>query len=153
MTWQIFENELDHNDVLDLLARHFAEMRAVSPPSACHVLPPHELSDPSIRLFTLREDGELLGCGALKRLTAEHCEIKSMRTADGALGRGVGKALLSHIVDCARSEGMTRISLETGSTPHYAPALRLYEREGFEPCGPFGGYTDTPFTRFYTREL
>lgn len=153
MAWRIFEGELGHDDVRALLARHFAEMRAVSPPSACHVLPPDELDSSDIRLFTLREDGELLGCGALKRLTADHGEIKSMRTADGALGRGVGKALLGHIVECARSEGMARISLETGSTPHYAPALRLYEREGFEPCGPFGGYADTPFTRFYTRGL
>ncbi len=95
----------------------------------------------------------LLGCGALKRLEPGHGEIKSMRTADAALGRGVGKALLDHIVDAAKAEAMSRLSLETGSTDQFAAANRLYEKEGFERCGPFGGYADTPFTRFFTKEI
>src|SRR5258708_6034873 len=102
--WQIFEGELDQDDVRDLLAQHFAEMRAGSPPSACHVLPVDGLKEPAIRFFTLREDGTLLGCGALKRIGEEHGEIKSMRTANPALGRGVGKALLDHLVDTARKQ-------------------------------------------------
>ncbi|HEU0310223.1 MAG TPA: GNAT family N-acetyltransferase [Sphingomicrobium sp.] len=153
MDWQIFEGELDRDDVRALLAQHFVEMRAGSPPSACHVLPADALRDPKIRFFTLREGGELLGCGALKRLEGGHGEIKSMRTADQALGRGVGKALLDHIVAAARSEGITRLSLETGSTEQFAAALRLYQKEGFESCGPFGGYIDTPFTRFFTKAI
>lgn len=153
MAWQIFEGELDHDDVRALLAQHFAEMRAGSPPSACHVLPVDGLKVQEIRFFTLREDKVLLGCGALKRLGTGHGEVKSMRTANAALGRGVGKALLDHIVAEARREGMTRLSLETGSTEQFAAANRLYEREGFARCGPFGGYRDTPFTRFFTKEI
>lgn len=153
MNWQLFEGELDREDVHALLAQHFAEMRAGSPPSACHVLPVDGLKVPEIRFFTLREDGALLGCGALKRLEPGHGEIKSMRTAEAALGRGVGKALLDHIVATACSEGMTRLSLETGSTEQFAAANRLYEKEGFERTGPFGGYADTPFTRFFTKEI
>jgi len=150
---KIHECELDHEDVRALLAQHFAEMRAGSPPSACHVLPVDGLKDPAIRFFTLRENGMLLGCGALKRLADDHGEVKSMRTADVALGRGVGKVLLDHLVATARSEGMTRLSLETGSTGQFAAANRLYENYGFERCGPFGGYADTPFTRFFTRAI
>lgn len=153
MNWQFFEGELDLEDVRALLAQHFAEMRAGSPPSACHVLPVDGLKDPAIRFFTLREDGLLLGCGALKRLEPGHGEIKSMRTADGALGRGVGRALLDHLTAMARSEGMTRLSLETGSTEQFAAANRLYEKEGFERTGPFGNYADTAWTRFFTREI
>jgi putative acetyltransferase len=153
MSWTIFEGELDQGDVRQLLAQHFTEMRAGSPPSACHVLPVDGLKVPEIRFFTLREDGQLLGCGALKRLDPGHGEIKSMRTADAALGRGVGKAMLDHLVTTARGEGMTRLSLETGSTEQFAGANRLYEKEGFERTGPFGGYADTPFTRFFTKEI
>ena len=153
MTWQIFEGELDLGDVRELLAQHFAEMRAGSPPSACHVLPVDGLKNPAIRFFTLRENGVLLGCGALKRMEPGHGEIKSMRTADAALGRGVGKAMLDYLFATARSEGMTRLSLETGSTEQFAAANRLYEKEGFERTGPFGEYADTPFTRFFTREI
>jgi putative acetyltransferase len=153
MTWIIYEGELDYDDVRALLSQHFAEMRAGSPPEACHVLPIDGLRDAAIRFFTLRDDGVLLGCGALKRLEPGHGEIKSMRTANAALGRGVGKAMLDHLVTTARAEGITRLSLETGSTEQFGAALRLYEKEGFKGCGPFGNYADTPFTRFFTKEI
>jgi putative acetyltransferase len=153
MAWEFHEGELDREDVRLLLAQHFAEMRAGSPPSACHVLPADGLKDPAISFFTLRDSGALLGCGALKRLDGGHGEIKSMRTADTALGRGIGKALVDHIIATARQEGMTRLSLETGSTEQFGAANYLYEREGFERCGPFGGYSDTPFSRFFTKEI
>jgi len=151
--WTVHEGELDREDVRALLAQHFAEMRAGSPPSACHVLPADQLKAPEIRFFTLREGDDLLGCGALKRLEPGHGELKSMRASNEALGRGVGKVLLHHLIGAARTEGMTQLSLETGSTDQFAAALRLYEREGFEPCGPFGGYIDTPFTRFFTKSI
>ena len=153
MNWTFHEGELDHDDVRQLIGQHFAEMRAGSPPSACHVVPVEGLRKPEIRFFTVREGRVLLGCGALRRLGKDLGEIKSMRTADGALGRGVGKAMLDHVVAAARFEGMTRLSLETGSTEQFAAANRLYQKEGFERCGPFADYSDTPFTRFFTKAI
>ena len=154
MSWTFCEGELDRDDVRELLALHFAEMRADSPPEACHVLPLDGLHDPAIRFFTLREeDRALLGVGALKALEPGHGEIKSMRTTPSALGLGVGGALLDHLVQAARIMGMIRLSLETGNSPLFAAANRLYRRDGFQPCGPFGSYSHTPFTLFYTRAL
>lgn len=154
MEWTLHEGELGAADVRALLALHFAEMRGGSPPSACHVLDVDALADPAIRFFTLRDGGgALLGCGALKRLAPDHGEIKSMRTAGTALGRGVGARLLGHLTDKARAMGMSRLSLETGNSDTFAAANRLYRRAGFEPCGPFGGYRPTDFTTFYTRTL
>lgn len=153
MSWTIHEGELDHDDVRALLDQHFAEMRAGSPPEACHVLPIDGLKNPAIRFFSLRENSALLGCGALKRLEPGHGEIKSMRTANTALGRGVGKAMLNHLIATARAAGMTRLSLETGSTERFAAANRLYEKNDFERTGAFGDYADTPWTHFYTREV
>lgn len=147
------EGELDRDDVRALLTQHFAEMQAGSPPEACHVLPLDGLKDPSMRFFTLRENGVLLGCGALKKLSSEHGEVKSMRTADAALGRRVGQAMLDHLLETARQQGMARISLETGSTEQFAAANRLYEKNGFERSAPFGDYPDTPWTHFYTRAI
>ena len=147
------EGDLDSPDVQSLLAFHFNEMRATSPPDACHVLPIDGLREPAVTFWSAREDGKLLGAGALKQLAADHGEIKSMRTAPDVLGRGVGRAVLHHIVGEARRRGYRRLSLETGSTEPFAAALRLYESEGFVPCGPFGDYRDTPFTRFFTRAL
>ncbi len=95
----------------------------------------------------------LVGMGALKKIACEHGEMKSMRTAPVARGRGVGRAILRQIVTVALARGYRRLSLETGSTEPFAAAIRLYESEGFVPCGPFGSYKDMPFTRFFTREL
>jgi putative acetyltransferase len=154
MDWTFHEADLEADDVRALLAHHFAEMRGGSPPSACHVLDVGALADPAIRFFTVRDaEGVLLGCGALKRLADGQGEIKSMRTADTALGLGVGRRMLTHLTATARAAGMTRLSLETGNSATFAAANHLYWREGFTPCGPFGGYRPTDFTTFYTRKL
>ena len=105
MDWTFHDGQLEQGDVRALLDQHFAEMNAGTPPSACHVLPADALADAAIRFVTVRDaDGTLLGCGALKRLAPDHGEIKSMRTADAALGRGVGGALLDHLVAAARAD-------------------------------------------------
>jgi putative acetyltransferase len=151
--WTFYAGDLDSEDVQCLLAFHFEQMRGNSPPDACHVLPIDGLRHPAVTFWSLREGDSLLCIGALKQLDAVHGEVKSMRTVPESLGRGAGRAMLDHIVAEARRRGFRRLSLETGSTPPFLPALRLYERNGFVPCGPFGGYRDTPFTRFLTLEL
>jgi putative acetyltransferase len=95
----------------------------------------------------------LLGCGALKELTPVHGEIKSMRTADTHRGKGVGRAMLAHLLAVARERGYERVSLETGATPAFLPALRLYESAGFQRCGPFADYTEDPHSVYMTRLL
>ena len=149
----IHQGELDREDVRALLALHFAAMRDHSPPDACHVLPVESLRHPAITFFSAREEGRLLGVGALKELDPAHGEITSMRSAPEAAGQGVGRASLDAIIGEARRRGYRRLSLETGNTADFAPALRLYEKAGFRSCGPFGGYAETPFTRFLSLEL
>jgi putative acetyltransferase len=153
MALTFHSGDLDSADVRALLAFHFEQMRETSPPEACHVLPIEGLRHPAVTFWSARDDSLLMGIGALKVLAPDHGEIKSMCAAPAALGRGVGRKILHHIVAEARLRGYRRLSLETGSTEPFAAALRLYETEGFVPCGPFGEYQDTPFTRFFTREL
>ena len=151
---QFFEGELDRADVRALLQHHFAQMRADSPPEACHVLPIRGLRGPEIHFISVRDSNRrLLGIGALKTVERGHGEVKSMRTHPEALGAGVGKAMLERLIELAQSQGMKRLSLETGNSPLFTAANRLYERSGFVRCGPFGGYSDTPFTNFYTRDI
>jgi|SRR4051794_35408619 putative acetyltransferase len=146
-------DDLDSLDVQYLVELHYAELRSISPPDACHVLPATGLRDRAVTLWSARENGELLGVAALKELASDHGEVKSMRAAPQALGRGVGRALLRHIVAEATARGYQRLSLETGNTEPFAAALRLYASEGFQPWGPFAGYADTPFSSFLTRRL
>ena len=98
-------------------------------------------------------ENEIAGCGALKRLDARRGEIKSMRVADKFLGRGVGRALLDHLIGEARARGMESLWLETGSAEAFIPALRLYESAGFRRCGPFDGYVEDPFCVFMMRAI
>ena len=140
-------------DVRALLVRHLAFARAVTPPEDTHALEADELLDPALTLYGFRDGGTLLGVAALKRLDDRHAEIKSMHTAEEARGRGVGRALLDHLLAVARERGFQRISLETGVMPAFAPARALYERAGFRACGPFGSYRESPNTAFMTLEL
>lgn len=141
-------------DVRALLDEHLAEMHATSPPQSVHALDHSALLAPSITFWTARdEDGPLLGCVALSELTPGHGEVKSMRTAVPARGRGVGSALVRHVLAEARSRGYSRLSLETGTQEYFAPARRLYARHGFTPCGPFAGYAPDPCSTFMTVPL
>ena len=134
-----------------LIARHLAGMHASSPPGSVHAFDVDALRQPDVTFWSVWHTDEIAGCGALKRLDALRGEIKSMRVADAFLGRGVGRAILEHLISEASSRRMQSVRLETGSTPPFIPALRLYERAGFSRCGPFDGYTEDPFSVFMTR--
>ena len=140
-------------DVRALLARHLAFAHGQTPPERSFALGADGLLDPAITLFSYRVDGRLLGIGALKRLGRDHAEIKSMHTAEGARGRGVGRALLAHLLDVARGQGLRRVSLETGTTAAYGPARALYASAGFALCGPFAGYQPSEHNLFMTLTL
>ncbi|NWL11313.1 GNAT family N-acetyltransferase [Paenarthrobacter nitroguajacolicus] len=135
-------------DVHQLLSEHLADMFATSPAESVHALDHSALKHESMTFWTAREDGVLLGCGALKALSSGHAEIKSMRTTSIARGRGVATQMLEHIVAEAARLGYERVSLETGTEDYFAPARRLYARHGFTECPPFGDYTLDPNSVF-----
>ena len=126
-------------------------MRAISPPGSTHVLDLEGLRKPEITFWTLWEGEALAGCVAIRELTPQHGEIKSMRTASAFRRRGVAARLLQHVLDEAQRRGYERLSLETGSQPFFSPAHQLYTRFGFQPCGPFGSYKEDPNSIFMTR--
>lgn len=140
-------------DVSALLGTHLALMNAQSPPEEVHALDVEGLADPAVTFVSYRVAGELLGVGALKDLGDGHGEVKSMHTSQAARGRGVGGAIVVHLLDLARSRGLTRVSLETGTPEEFAHARALYARHGFTECGPFGDYVLSPWSTFMTREL
>jgi putative acetyltransferase len=141
-------------DVLALLAEHLADMFATSPAESVHALDPDALSVPGITFWSARgEAGTLLGCVALKELSSQDGELKSMRTATAARGRGVGTALLQHVVAEADARGYGSVHLETGTQDYFAPARRLYERAGFVTCPPFASYGPDPLSAFYRLAL
>lgn len=140
--------DFDDPRVLALLREHLAGMHANSPPGHVFALDVSGLQRPEIVLVTAWEGQALLGMGALKALDERSGEIKSMRTTATALRRGVGAAVLEHLVGLARARGYVRISLETGSGAAFEPALALYRKRGFRNGGAFGEYEASEFNQF-----
>ena len=143
----------DAPDVRALLERHLAFARRNSPPEDVHALDTTGLRAEGVTFFSIREGGELLGVGALKRLDDGHAELKSMHTAEAARRRGVARLMVEHLLVVARARGYRQVSLETGSMEAFAPARALYASAGFRLCDPFGDYHPSRNSVFMTREL
>lgn len=141
------------DDVVALLAAHTAFANEHSAPQDVHALDIDGLRSPKVEFFTARRDGELLAVGALKQLSPEHFELKSIHTAAAARGLGIGRQLVERLLAAARARGARRVSLETGSMDAMIPARTLYASLGFEICPPFADYRETASSVCMTLEL
>ena len=143
-------DDLTGSEIQALLQEHLDSMKLYSPPESIHALDLEALRKPEITFWTVWDNAELLGCGALKELDPQHGEIKSMRTAARHRRQGVATAMLTHILEEARQRGYKRLSLETGSNEAFAPARSLYAAFGFTYCDPFADYRLDPYSVFMT---
>lgn len=150
---QISTDDLTRPDIIQLLEAHLASASLHSPPESIHALDLGGLRQPGITFWSARQGSELLGCCALKEIDPRHGEVKSMRTAAAHLRQGVAARLLEHLLGEAARRGYQRLSLETGSMDAFAPARRLYQRSGFEPCAPFADYVEDPYSVFMTTRI
>nr|WP_233505805.1 GNAT family N-acetyltransferase [Rhodoferax lacus] len=136
-----------------LLEAHRQNMFEHSPPESVHALDLDGLRQPGITFWSAWEGDVLMGCGALKELNAEQAELKSMRTADGHLRKGVAAKILQHIIAVARNRHYKQLYLETGPVAAFAAARALYARYGFRECGPFADYPEDPYSVFMVLDL
>lgn len=149
----IIAGDLRDLRVVHLLRTHVTSARAETAAGSAHALDLAELQAPDISFWTIWHDETLVGVGALKRLTADHGEVKSMHTAQSMRRRGAGRAMLRHIIATARACGMVRLSLETGSWDYFRPARALYRSHGFVECAPFADYVLDPNSIFMSLDL
>lgn len=148
---KIVLDDLSGPEIAELLEGHLQELRTISPPESVHALDIDGLRRPEITFWSVMDGDLLVGCGALKRLDADHAELKSMRTKPTRKRSGIASLLLEHIITEARRTGYTRLSLETGSDDFFRPARTLYEKFGFERCEPFADYRHDPHSVCMTR--
>ena len=149
-------DDLQGAAIQQLLQVHLDAMHSYSPPGSVHALDLRALRHPSITFWTAwstRDCDELLGCGALKKLTSVHAELKSMRTVEAHMRKGVAVAILRHIESAALAMGIERISLETGTPAPFVAAQKLYAAEGYVETCPFADYVLDPFSMFMTKVL
>ena len=138
------EGNFDNPEVLELLNKHFIELRSVSPEGSAHVLDIKGLKDKNIKFWSLWEDNLLMGCGALKFLSEEHGEFKSIRVADRFKKKNNGIKILKHLIFEAKKLNIKKISLETGTGNFFTPARKLFNKCGFKLCKPFAHYKEDP---------
>jgi putative acetyltransferase len=150
---RIIPADLDDPEIVELLRRHVTRARAETAPESAHALDLDGLKSPEIAVWAIWDGDTLLGVGALKRLSQDHGEVKSMHTAEAARRRGAGRAMLDHIVAAARAQGLARLSLETGASSYFWPAQALYRGRGFVDCPPFADYIVDPNSVYLTLDL
>jgi putative acetyltransferase len=150
---RIIQGDFSDPRVVDLLHFHLTSARAETAPGSAHALDFTGLQSPDISFWTIWDDETLLGVGALKRLSADHGEVKSMHTVQSLRRRGAGSAILGHIIATARARGMSRLSIETGSWEYFRPARALYASHGFVECPPFADYASDPNSIFMSLDL
>jgi putative acetyltransferase len=150
---RIIQGDFSDPRVVDLLHLHLTRARAETAPGSAHALDLTGLQSPDISFWTIWNDETLLGVGALKRLSADHGEVKSMYTVQSLRRTGAGSAMLRHIIAAARASGMSRLSLETGSWDYFRPAHSFYKRHGFVECPPFADYVLDPNSVFMSLDL
>ncbi len=147
------ENNFDNPQVNELLRTHFIELKSVSPEGSSHVLDIKGLKVPSIKFWSLWEDDELIGCGALKTLSEKHGEFKSIRVADKFRKKKYGKKIISHLIDKSKKIGINKLSVETGAGDFFAPARKLFKNFGFKECKPFAHYKEDPNSCYYNLDI
>ena len=147
------EGNFNNPKVNELLTKHFIELRSVSPAGSAHVLDIAGLKDQSIKFWSLWDNDELIGCGALKFLDKIHGEFKSIRVVDKFRKKGVGEKIINHLIEEAKKLGIKKLSIETGSGKFFEPARKLFAKCDFQPCLPFAQYKEDPNSCFYTKDL
>ena len=150
---KIIIDDLAGGEVVNLLAEHLKDMYQISPPESVHALDINELKSPDLTFFSAWRDKKLLGCVAIKELTCEHVELKSMRTSHLARKSGIATKLLQHALKVAIERGYKKMSLETGSQDFFIPARNLYKKFKFRYCQPFSDYQEDINSKFMTRNL
>jgi putative acetyltransferase len=138
------EGNFNKPEVNKLLISHFIELSSVSPVNRGHVLDIPGLKNPSIKFWSLWENDQLIGCGALKFLDKEHGELKSIRVADSFRRKGNGFKVINHLINEAKELNIKKISLETGTGNFFTPARKLFDKCGFKVCEPFAHYKKDP---------
>tara|TARA_Y100000992_G_C20949058_1_gene342657 strand:+ start:46 stop:510 length:465 start_codon:yes stop_codon:yes gene_type:complete len=145
------EGNFDHPEVNELLTKHFVELREASPEGSAHVLDIPGLKVSSIKFWSLWENENLMGCGALKFLEKGHGEFKSIRVNDKFRNKGYGIKIINHLIEEAKKLDIKRLSIETGAGKFFEPARKLFDKCKFKPCEPFAHYKEDKNSIYLTK--
>jgi putative acetyltransferase len=151
MSTHITPERPDTPDAIALIAELEAHLEPLYPSESRHGYAVEKLIAQNVAFFLIRHDGEPAGCGGVQLFGTEYAELKRMYVRPKFRGLGLAKAMLSHLADHAKGQGVDLLRLETGIHQH--AAIALYEGDGFRAIPPFGEYKDDPLARFYEKRI
>src|SRR6476659_1683104 len=120
------------------------------PPESRHAFSVEKLIRESVAFLLLSYGGQLAACGGVK-LFADYGEVKRMYVRPVFRGKGLGKAILNHLAEHARANGIDALRLETGI--YQVEAIGLYDGCGFQRRGPFGHYRNDPNAVYFEKPI
>jgi putative acetyltransferase len=97
---------------------------------------PGDYAAPHGRLLLALKDDQLAGCIAVRRLPDRACEMKRLYVRPAFRGRGLGRTLVTAIVEEAKEIGYERMRLDT-LPGKMDQALAMYRRFGFKEIPPY----------------
>jgi putative acetyltransferase len=141
----------DQADIEALLAEGDAFYAGLYPPLSNHHLDVAELLRPEVVFCGARQNGQLLGVGAIVTRGPDWAEVKSMYVVNSARGQGIGRRILEFLEARAVAAGLKLLRLETGNKQ--PEALGLYRGAGYADVPPFEGYEPDPNSLFMEKRL
>jgi GNAT superfamily N-acetyltransferase len=139
----------DSREAMELLAELDTALHQYPyPPESRHAFSVEKLIREGVALFLASCDGQLAACGGVK-LFVDYGEVKRMYVRPRFRAKGLGKAILNHLAEHARANGMDTLRLETGI--YQVEAIGLYDSWGFARRGPFGDYKNDPNTIYFEK--
>ena len=111
---------------------------------------PGDYAPPRGRLVLATSKGRPAGCVALRPLFHRDAEMKRLYVRSQYRGSGLGRLLVTTVIQSARDLGYETLKLDT--LPQMRAAQRMYESLGFRDTA---AYNDNPIdgTRFLALEL
>jgi ribosomal protein S18 acetylase RimI-like enzyme len=97
---------------------------------------PGDYAPPHGRLLLALEGDQLAGCIALRRLADRACEMKRLYVRPAFRGLGLGRTLVTAILEAAKEIGYERMQLDT-LPGKMDQALAMYRRFGFREIQPY----------------
>ena len=82
-----------------------------------------------IKFLVAVEDGEVIGCAAIKKIDDEWAKLKRMYIKQNLQRKGFGKALLNECIKFCRKNGFKKIVLTTYKEMNNA--VSFYSKNGF----------------------
>lgn len=151
MTITITAARPDSAEAQELITELDTYLHGLYPSESCHGYSIEKLLAEGVAFFLIRRDDMPAGCGGIKLFDSEYGEIKRMYVRPEYQGMGLGRIMLQHLEDYARSRNIDLLRLETGV--HQEAAMRLYERMAYQQIPRFGDYPDDPLSVFYEKRL